>query len=445
MKRQLKISITALLLILLAVGICSCKQWEPPYPSLDEEGYTVSIRFDAGEGKMKGRNDVAVVEVFNLDGVDTLPNGQKQIKLLEPEDPRRGDGIIRVEHANHFLIGWYSERHEVIAPDGTVSYEYSGKWDFSKDTVVLDPNKQYTSNEPVLTLYAAWAPYFEYEFYAQNDTGDFDLVGTKALIDLSIPQWNQKSGKMDYFNFLTISGKTFEGAYADREMTTPITDAIRASEAYIDFEKGTATSANIKVYTTWLEGTWYKIDTAEQFYKNSSPSGNYFICADLDFSDVVWATALSNNIFRGTIKSIDGQTYKFSNIKAQQGNSMAAQGGIFGGLDATAAIENITFENVSYTTNASGRTNQNITIGLLAGIVNEGATLTNVTVSGELIIGASFNPLNIERYTIGYLFGKGSVAGIDHSGITCTVGEGIEIDVTLVPEDGTVILSEKTN
>ena len=141
MKKKLIFLISALLLLTATICLSACSQWEAPYPSLDEDGYTVSIRFDAGDGKMKGKNDVSVVEVFSLSGADTSPDGQKVIKILDPEDSRRGDGVIRVEHANHFLIGWYTERHEVTNEKGEKVYEYSGKWDFSTDTLKLDPKR----------------------------------------------------------------------------------------------------------------------------------------------------------------------------------------------------------------------------------------------------------------------------------------------------------------
>ncbi len=55
--------------------------------------------------------------------------------------------------------------------------------------------------------------------------------------------------------------------------------------------------------------------------------------------------------------------------------------------------------------------------GVLAGTVRQGATLSGVTVSGTLEIGKSCIPA--EDYSVGLLFGIGSVEGMDHTNIQC--------------------------
>ena len=437
MKKKLILLISALLLLATVICLSACAQWEPPYSSLDKSGYKVSIRFDAGEAKVKGKNEITVVEAFDLSTADDAADGKKAIKILDPEDERRGLGLISLDYANHFLAGWYTQRTEIVNEDGTVSYEYANKWDFEKDKLILDPTKEYSSDAPVMTLYAAWIPNFTYEFYApEGENGEMvrvdDPQSPVRLINLSIPEWNEKTGKLDYANFLKRDNKTFEGAYLDEGLTQPITDVLSASREYVDYEKGIALTSTVKVYTTWLDGTWFKIYNANQFKSNASLNANYIICNDLDFSDTVWMTSFSGNEYNGTITTENGAIFKMSNISATQGNKSSGFGGLFGSLGADAVIENIAFENVSYAITNTQRITDSMTVGLFAGQVSEGATLSNISISGKLIF-KNFNPLNCERYTVNLLVGNGA-ADIDASQVEHEILEGFPVSVELDEE-----------
>ncbi|MBQ8415623.1 MAG: hypothetical protein IJX13_01785 [Clostridia bacterium] len=435
MKKKLILLISALLLLATVICLSACAQWEPPYSSLNKDGYTVSIRFDAGEAKVKGKNEVTVVEVFDLSAAEDTADGKKAIKILAPEDERRDRGLISLDYANHFLAGWYTQRTEIVGEDGTVSYEYANKWDFESDQLIVDPTKQYSSDDPVMTLYAAWIPNFTYEFYApEGENGEMvrvdDSQAPVRLIDLSIPQWDMETGKLDYSDFLKRDGKTFDGAYFDENMTQPIVDVLAASEKYVDYEKGIALANTVKVYTTWLDGTWFKIYNADQFKKNASINANYIICNDLDFTDITWMSSFAGNEFNGTIKTENGATFKFSNVEAVQGQKATGFGGLFGSLGADAVIENIVFENVSYTITNTTRITDSMTIGLFTGRLDEGAALSNVSVSGKLIF-KNFNPLNCERYTVNLLIGNGVSDVLDASQIEFEVLEECPVNAEL--------------
>ena len=157
---------------MLLIAVCfvaSCSQWDTPYDSLDKDGYNVSVRFDANGGMFAETPNVYVVDVFNLASLKTNANGNKEISLLDPEDSKRGTIKYTVSNQGHNFVGWYTERTPRVDENGnpldeygvltSVSgkaqgYTYSGLWDFSKSTVEVDPNKEYTSEESVLTLYA---------------------------------------------------------------------------------------------------------------------------------------------------------------------------------------------------------------------------------------------------------------------------------------------------
>ncbi len=425
MNKKVIVLLLAVFLLGAAVTLTACSQWQPPYPSLNEDGYTISVRFDANGGRMKGRNDVTVVEVFRMEDAVDRGNGEKALKLLDPESSERPDaGKITVTNPNYFLAGWYTERIEVTDKNGEFDhYEYSGKWDFETDTVSLKADEEYSADTPVVTLYAAWIPYFNYSFQVQNNQGEWEQLETKALINLDIPTWEEGNVRPTMGNFLNPNDRTFEGAYADADCTIPLEGTLMAEQLYVDYEKGIATANTIPIYTKWLDGVWYKIYTAQQFVSNSRSNGNYLICADLDFAGLTWAPSMTSNPFTGSIQGAEGQIYKFSNITIEQGASNTIYFGLFGMLAESAVIENVTFENVTCNINTFLMIRGAALYGGLLAGRNDGATLNNVAVNGSLNITEAFNEQNAPKYALGLLFGSGSASGIDLSGIRCTVDE----------------------
>lgn len=451
MKKQLKLltAIGTLLIACLAFVACG-NEWDAPYPALDDEGYTVSVKFDANGGVFAGTNNVTVVDVFNPDNAKTNEKGEKEFPLLSPDDPLRGkEGAFPISRNGYIFAGWYTERaprtDESGAPldefgvptsesEREQGYVYNGRWNFKTDVLTVPADEKTNSDTPVLTLYAAWVPYYVYEIYAPDSiTGDMSLVSTAQLVSLEIPEWNKKTGKLDMKNFPKRDGMTFDGAYLDKDMTVPVTEALAGE---IDYKTGVSKSSTFRIYTKWLEGNWFKIETAEQFVQNSRIDGSYIISADLDFSDLTWNAGLAKGLFTGTIL---GNGHTFSNITVTQTDISQSRGGLFGAIDGGARIEDLTFENITYTMNTGSRITAP-TFGLFAGTISESATLDGVSVSGTLVINEDCYP-SID-YQIGLVSGNGVSGGIDSSEITCTVSpdNSEKISVT-VNEDGSVTLS----
>jgi len=441
------------LIVSAIVALTACSKWEKPYTNADADGYTVSVRFDANGGMFAGTNDVFLVDVFHPATAPKNNSGKAEIALIAPDDSRRESNAFEVSNTGYFLAGWYRERTPrtdengaALDVDGNLcsvsgkeqGYVYGGRWNFDKDRLQVDPNGTYTSSEPVMTLYAAWVPYYTYEFYALNPTTNlFEPLQSQQLLELELPEWNVNSGKIDMKRFPTVEGKTFDKAYLDPEMTQEITESVAGT---IDYDKGIATAETIKIYTTWLEGEWFHIYTAKQFYENSRASGNYLICADLDFTNQTWAPSLAKGEFRGTIL---GNGHKISNVTVKQGDARQEAGGLFGKLHASVVIKDLTIENVTYTLtgsiNATGAA-----FGLFAGTIADETTLSNVSVSGTLQIDAEnlITELGLDgHYEIGLLCSDGTRAEISTDGITCELikNESNKFSLT-VNEDKTVTL-----
>lgn len=435
------IAILAAMLTVLCT-LAGCSQWELPYEELNREGYTVSVRFDPCGGAFANTENVQVVDTFKLADAKTDASGNYQLKLLTPDDSRRGDRAFSISKNGCFFAGWYRECSLRTDASGNPldaygrptsesgleqGYTYSGRWDFETDTLSV-PEGDYSSAEPFLTLYAAWIPYFNFEFYVQNAEGGFDLYKSEQLISLNIPAWDLSTGKLNMNSFPDIAGKTFVGAYLDKEMTRPVTETLSGD---IDYEHGIGATEKISVYTKFAEGEWYRISTAEQFVKNSKLGGCYYIESDLDFTGLNWSAALAGGAFTG---KIEGNGHKFSNITFIQADNSKTNGGLFGSISSGASIRGVSFENIKYTL-AAGSRMQAAHFGLLCGQLSADATLDSVSVaSSEFIISGDIYP---QEYSLGALVGNGDNRGMSLSGITVKLAEGAEAKLSIVTDPAT--------
>lgn len=436
------IFITVLTLMILSLAACS-DNWEAPYASLDAEDNSIGIRFDANGGLFAGTKDVSMVDVYNKTECG------KAFYLISPDDPVRGSGSFSVSKNGYFLAGWYTQRSLRVDENGqpldeygvlcSVSgreqgYTYSGLWDFATSKVELDPNGNYSSQEPVLTLYAAWIPYINYDIYAVDEDGSAELIDTVQTIQLELPKWNEKTGKLNMNSFPAVQNSTFNGAYLDQQLTQEITGSVGGAENYVDYTTGTLNAQSVSIYTTWLEGTWFKISTADQFLSNARLDGNYIITADLDFTNAVWPPVLVKGKFTGTIQ---GNGHTISNLNVVQGDNSQIYGGLFGSLEEGAMIQDLSFENVTFTIQAGSRM-QGASFGLLTGSRSSGAILWNVNVTGNLYISKDCYPSD---YTIGLLCGNGSTDGVNYT-IDCLALEDDADNITItVNDDDTVTVT----
>ncbi|MBQ8689448.1 MAG: hypothetical protein IJ515_03695 [Clostridia bacterium] len=425
--KKIRILLSVLFLLVAAVLMVSCSSDTSPYADYDKEGYNVSVKYDANGGTFS-TNTAVIVDSYDISKLPANSSGKKEITLVSPDNEVRDpQNTFIASRTGYFLAGWYTEKLPVtdgegnhLDSDGNIAavsgkegaYTYSGRWDFENGTFAVDPSKEYTSHTPVLTLYAAWVPQFSFEFYDIDtgellDTYQFDPMYIQSL---KVPVWNTETGELRMNEFPEVENKTFNGVYLDPAGETPVTDSEIAHTGVFNPANATATGNAMKLYLDLLDGRWYNIYTADQFIKNSSPSGNYNILADLDFTDKIWSTTLMHGNFTGTIK---GNGYTFKNINLYQTETSQINTGLFGSVADSAVIENVTFENVTLAIQTGSRL-PTASFGLFAGTLYD-ATLTNVAISGKIVITPT--PLIDESTTIGLLCGMGELHGIDITGI----------------------------
>lgn len=438
MNLKKKAIILAVMLLMIAVFAAGCGKAETPYAINDAESYTLSVKYDANGGTFTTNTSV-IVDSYDLTQIGTGSDGMKNIALLSPEDQARGNNGFEAVNNGYFLAGWYTQRTENgVDSEGNPKYEYAGRWDFAEDRLTVDPGKTYTSAEPQLTLYAAWIPIFEIEYYVL-DTGE--LLGTSSynpaqLGDIKLPHWNEETGALDMNDIPKRENYTYEGVYLDAKGLQPVETETMAHSAIVNYENATAENTTMKLYIDWTEGEWYHIYNVDQFLDNASLNGCYVIHEDLDFTDKIWPTVMMYGTFTGRI---EGNGHTFSNIALTQTNNSKNYAGLFGQLSETAVLSDLTLKNVTFTVKSGTRV-AGTAYGLLAGAVSEKTTLKNLHILESSLQIDSSCYFGTDDYTIGLLCGMGDAA-VDTADITCTATGNEPEKVVISVKDGTVTLS----
>jgi len=425
MNLKIKSILTLLLLLVVLAAFSGCKPEQTPYQINDAENFNVSVKYDANGGIFTTNTSV-IVDSYNISTMTKDGEGKVQLALITPDDPARGKDAFSPVNNGYFLAGWYTE----CVQSGN-EVHYSGKWDFSNDLLSVDADELHSSSDPVLTLYAAWVPLFQIEFY---DLSSGELLDTMSMNPLSaeplqVPQWDKSTGTVEMYNFPKRSGHTFNGVYLDAAGKQLVTAESISHPGSVNMETASAVDPTMKLYVDWTEGEWFHIYNVEQFLDNASVSGNYVIHADLDFKDENWPTSLMHGNFAGTI---EGNGYTFRNISLSQTNNSKVNSGLFGNLTENARLSDITFENVTFTIKSGTRV-AGASFGLFAGTVSENASLANISILNSTLQIDSGCYFGTDDYTIGLLCGMGRT-DIDYSQISCTaVGdkpENVKITVT---------------
>ncbi len=453
MKKKTKIILGLSGLCALCLGLSACAA-KTEIDRFEEQGYTVSVTYDANGGEFLNNGGVTIVDMFRPSDYTEGEDGKIHIKLMSPTSSQRptssGHGIS-CGKPNNFLVGWYQEKEVRTDADGNVvddagnvleerdgvyyysdtdttaqpAYIYSGYWDFEKDT--LDYSEE--DGKVDITLYAGWVPYYEFNYYYKNsndewtlyDTTSFDYQAVNAEGSFTsdadtiwVPEW--EDGAMDYqhtsslgtiYNFPHLDGTTFSAAYTDEACKNRIDDSF-THPGGLDIERGIAINRVQNIYVELLEGERYRIEKAEQLVKHPNAKGYYEILGDLDFTGLSWPVECMVGEFTGKMYAPDGQTYKMKNIKATYTNTELLYGGLFGKIGAGAEIRNLAFENATFDISEVGTRMQNAMFGLFAGNISEDAKIENVKVDGLLRIG---------KINLGTDYSLNLLANGDRSGI----------------------------
>ena len=392
----------------------------------DEKGNAL----DEAGNVLTQKDEMYFLKLTNGDGSErkvTVCDGQY---FYEGE---ASDGGIVKDTATNKYVYERSKAEAKIAEMVTPAYSYSGYWDFATDEIEYAES----DGEVSLTLYAGWVPYYQYYYYAKNDSGEWEKYGTtyfdyvlsssgnEKYVDqgeMYLPNWQGGKGAMNYSHtyidkstkeFPSIAGKTFKAAYADKECTQQYTDKI-THNGTLDPATALPKDRIQNVYVEFYDEEMFKIETAEQLAANAKTNGSYEILNDLDFEKTTWPAVFTTGAFTGKMFSATGESITLKNVKAQYAGT-TANGGLFGLIAAGAQLRNLRFENVTMDFASVTCSETDTGYGLFSGNVNEAAQIENVTVSGAKL------RLGIIQLQSGYkinLLANGKASGITQEGET---------------------------
>ena len=239
-----------------------------------------------------------------------------------------------------------------------------------------------------------------------------------------------------YYQFTVGITKYYKGE------TTPIEGTLNAQgkkkiiTGAWDVDTATSLTPTIKLYTTWKEGTEYRIYNAKDLIRCADPNGHYVLYDDLDFAGLEWPQTFLNQKFSG---KFDGNGYTIYNVTFETTSRSAISSGLFNSLESGAKIENLILQNLIHRIDVSA-TMQDAVFGLLCGTVAESAGFNNVYVSGSIVFGDNCQGLaeNPDNYTINTIVGDGDTTGVNVIAIEVVKENEDNTSFDLIIEDGSV-------
>ncbi len=445
MRNKTKVIFLSCLLLTVILLATSCSSDLSPFKDFDEDGYTVSVKYDANGGLFT-TNTETIIDTYNVKDYTADSEGNVELKLFAPEDKdSRGNQAYTASKENFFLAGWYTERNEIKDENGNVTgYTYGGFWDFKNDKlevsvvpkrnsshIILDfkngefeipANKNYSSENPIITLYAAWISSLTYEFYTFDESGNPILLETKEIspiadnTSLKLPSFDEKTGMVNAPNdFPKLEGKTYNKIYTDIALTNEVTTQMLNHSGKFLKESAELENPVMKIYCTYTDGVQYRIDSPNKLINSANSNATYIIESDLDFNGKYWPKALSTQVFTG---NIIGNGHTINNVKITQNDGTNTRFGLFGAFSKDASISDITFENITVNIN-SGSGSKNASFAILAGEIEDGADINGITLKNSEIIIARNATVYVSVVNnnpgFGLIFADGSMSGITFS------------------------------
>ncbi len=365
-------------------------------------GDWIEVTYDIGEGTWRGRDNVDVSYRYapKEGGVYVMEPGKGE--LADSADPRR---------TGYFLEGWYADA------------DFTDRWDFATDKTTTD-----------CTIYARWLPNFRFTFYYVEDGREIEISSREVGEGETLPRTATP----------TRSGYTFlEQCYSDPELKTPWDYSTPHIGKVVN---GVQTDLEMRVYTDWIEGEYKLVRNGDDLL--SMTSGNIYLMDNIDFAETLEGSDVRrytwigdtfgfSGIFRGNGHTIKNIELAFPTMVTGR----ATEYGLFGSLKSGAQLIDVTFENVKITVNDTAGWRRSL--GLLAGIVEEGVTFRNVAVSGELILEKLYE--DPEYYQLGLIAGEldSDTTGLDCTGIRLVTDNLTTHTARLEADKNTITLTRK--
>lgn len=375
------------LALLSVLGFIGCSNNGLSENSLINMGYTIAVNYDYNGGNVRGASSARIRLMPN----SPIPK------------PKQGSGstiLIPGRPGYSFRYFCVAETDE----DGELRKDENGDlipgkiWDFDNDRV--------GEGSYEITLIAQWWQNYRIQLHYGTDYSEETSIDVTRDIDgepIAVPQ---------------ASFNVFAGEEADYKIAAYYRDSeeqerMDITESY-KFEKhefeASSDGITIEVWAKSVPVAFNVVNKAADFTKfEYSRSSDIYLNADIDMNDLYDKTTLEFNF--NDILAFGGKFYGNGHTIRNYRQTYTPLGtfdnklGIFKTIDEGADIRDVTFENVSLTLNLSNPKMQEYTIGMIAGLIRSGATLTNVSVSGTLEYKATAG-YDLNRITVGDMFGE---------------------------------------
>lgn len=289
--------------------------------------------------------------------------------IIKPDTDLSADIIIK-EPAGYHFDGWYSAQ---VDEDGNPIKDGSGKYILSDEPWDFETGFSGEKNS-VLYLVATWARNYTFTIDVGEEARNAGVSNT-VLDHYSQPGPVSKPGGLGP----KWSKHTFYYYYSDPDDDTSRIYDSDWSNIIISDE-----NPDVTVYVKWLVGTW-TIVTDKQKISNLSPRVNYYLDADIDFSNSkgepteMKGAKNYNGIFEGNGHKIMNFKYTVS-ASPIPGETVSNECGLFASFGNDGVVRNVTFENCTVEVSLTVQQDSaHYYVGFLCGRVSADTKLSGFT------------------------------------------------------------------
>ena len=313
--------------------------------------------------------------VYDFDGETQTGLGKRTFyykpltPIIKPDTDLSADIIIK-EPAGYHFDGWYSAQ---VDEDGNPIKDGSGKYILSDEPWDFEIGFSGEKNS-VLYLVATWARNYTFTIDVGEEARNAGVSNT-VLDHYSQPGPVSKPGGLGP----KWSKHTFYYYYSDPDDDTSRIYDSDWSNIIISDE-----NPDVTVYVKWLVGTW-TIVTDKQKISNLSPRVNYYLDADIDFSNSkgepteMKGAKNYNGIFEGNGHKIMNFKYTVS-ASPIPGETVSNECGLFASFGNDGVVRNVTFENCTVEVSLTVQQDSaHYYVGFLCGRVSADTKLSGFT------------------------------------------------------------------
>lgn len=340
-----------LTLLLCTLGLTACAGKSLTEQDIRDMGYSVEVVLDYGGG--------------------TVSDADKTRMLLKPDsyvpEPGKPDSglaaVVRADYSfKHFCEAKTDENGQPLKDaDGKPIPDETKVWDFGSK-VSRD-----------ITLCATWWKNFTMLLHYGNISEDYTKTDYTEVKEVSVPR--ERDGRPTQIAAASarVTGYTVVDYYLDENENTEI--EFPNTLAFDD------DNPTIDVWGKSLKGNFQVIRSEAAFAGlNIGENTNIYLTVDVDMADKkITFPADYAGKFYGNGHTIDNLT-----VEQSARNRRDTDFGIFKRLASGAEIVGLTLSNVHFTAKLSRTDTAHYTVGLLAGVAQDGSTVRDVTVTGLL-------------------------------------------------------------